>query len=369
MKKLSIFLAITLALVGCEKSTKVAKQQVAPKVGVMEVAPQKIKKSSKFLGRVEPLARVKVRGQTQGIIIAKHFSEGQKVKKGDLLFEIDPLPYEATLLQQESLLKQAESALSLAKVKFAMARSLAGKNVLTDLDQEQVKVDRDVAEAAVATSKANVENARIQLQRTKIYAPIDGVTGEFKKNVGDLVGLLGVSGVVDIIANDHIQVYGQLDEKTHFKFSQRKNSENFVPDTLEIELPDGTKYDYTGKLNYIGADVSKTTGTITYRVVFPNPEGYLLGGQNVNIIVTRKAETETILIPQSSVQEDQIGRYVFTLNADNVVQKTYVTLGGRVGTNWEVVKGLNTADKLIVTGLLKAKPGRNVTPVFEEGSK
>ncbi|WP_440876347.1 efflux RND transporter periplasmic adaptor subunit [Thalassotalea sp. PLHSN55] len=368
MKKLTIFLVATLALAGCEQGAKkTAPQQKAPEVGAVEIKSETVKLTGRLQGRIEPTAKVMLMAQVSGVITDIKVQEGDKVKKGETIAIIDREPYKAAVNQQESLVKQAESALDLAEVKYSMAKMLAGKEVLSDLDQEQVKVDRDVASAALATAKANLESARINLERSIVVAPFDGVVGEFQREKGDLVGPLAVGtfgGIVHITANDNVQVYAQLDEKQHYEFMRRQQEEGFVPDLLEIELPDGTRYDYTGKLDYIGTEVSKTTGTVTYRAQFPNPKGLLLGGQNVGILITVAKPEKLVLIPQAAVQEDQVGRYVYSLDETNVVKKTYISVGERVGENWAVSKGLVEGDKIIVNGLLKAKPGKQVAPVF-----
>ena len=358
---LSTLMMFVVAGCGEQQATK----QVAPaqEVGVQVIKPENIKISERYSGKTEALSKVSVVPQVSGVITKVHVKEGQNVKRGEVMFEIDPQPFEAEVLRQEALFEQAQASLALAEVKFEMSEGLAGSQAMSKIDAEQIKVNRDVAAAALASANASLVQAQLSLKKSKVPAPIEGVVGITKFSVGDLVGT-AQGPIVDIIANGQIQVYTQIGEKEHFASVAKKlKNQEIIADTLELELADGSMYNQTGKINFIGSEIN--AGTVTYRVLFPNPDGLLLGGQNVTIIATAGKASSFHYVPQKAVMEDQQGRYVYVVGKDNVVTKRVIKLGKRYEMNWIVEDGLQDGEKVIVSGILKAKVGQTVTPVEE----
>ena len=353
-----------LMITGCGEQQQAAPAVApAPEVGVQVIKPEKLTISERYAGKTAALSKVSVVPQVSGVITKVHIKEGQNIKRGQIMFEIDSQPFEAEVLRQQSNLKQAEAGLALAEVKYEMSKGLAGSNAMSKLDAEQIKVNRDVAEAALAAAKASLVQAQLSLHKSKVPAPIEGVVGITKFDVGDLVGT-AQGPIVDIVANGQIEVYTQIGEKEHFKSVAKKlKNQEVIPDTIELELADGSMYNHTGTINFIGSEIS--AGTVTYRVLFPNPDGLLLGGQNVTLVATAGKAKDFHYIPQMAVMEDQLGRFIYVVGKDNIVAKRVVKLGKRYGVNWIVEDGLQDGEKVIVSGILKAKVGQAVTPVEE----
>ncbi|QBY03955.1 efflux RND transporter periplasmic adaptor subunit [Thalassotalea sp. HSM 43] len=364
LKVLGFSTLIAFVMAGCGEQQQAATQAApAPEVGVQVIKPENLTFTERYAGKTATLEKVSVVAEVSGVITKVHVKEGQHVERDQLLFEIDASPFEAEVLRQKALMKQAEANLALAQVKYDMSKSLQDSNAMSKIDAEQVKVNREVAAAALASANASLVSAELALKKAKVLAPIAGNTGIMTYSVGDLVGP-AQGPVVDIVGTGEIEVYSQIGEKEHFEHvSELLRDKQRVPDTLELELADGTMYEHTGVINFKGREVKD--GTVTYRVVFPNPDGLILGGQNVTIVATAGKQSTVHYVPQKAVMEDQLGRFVYVVGEDNVVEKRVVDMGNRYGMNWVVKDGLQDGEKVIVSGILKAKVGQAVSPVEE----
>ncbi|MEW6997857.1 efflux RND transporter periplasmic adaptor subunit [Colwelliaceae bacterium BS250] len=365
VKVFGIYSLLVLFVSGCgeQQQQKAAVKAAPPEVGVLSMQYEKLNLVAKYVGKTEAMSEININSEIRGKIIVNSVVEGANVKRGQVLFKMDPEPFEAVIANAESLLIQTKSQVALAKVKYNMSLSLAKENVLSKLDAEQIKVNLDIAKAEMAAAQASLVSAELDLKKTSITSPIDGVVGLTKVNVGEIKGPLSGT-LVKITANQFVQVYSQIGEKEHFEnmleLQERTASEI---SSLEIELPNGKIYEHEGQLDYIGNEVSPTSGTVTYRLLFPNPDGLLLSGQNVTIIVTDKRKSKFFSVPQKAVQEDQSGRYVLVVDENNIVNIRYLTLGDRFESNWIVKEGLNEDDLVITSGILRAKPGSPVSPI------
>ena len=361
----SLLLSLVL-LAGCEGATdKVAPVATAPEVGVKVVKLEGLNMTNRYPGTTRPLSTIEIIPEVTGIVIGVSGKAGRAVKKGDVLYTLDPEPFEAEVQRAESALQQSESALTLANVEYKMSRSLAEKQVISQLDAQRKESDREMAEAAMATAKADLLKARLQLEKTKIVAPMDGETGITNVKVGSLVNA-GKDVMLKLTANQTIEVFTQVNEREHFRYVRSLVEDKAAPPAdIELEMIDGSIYPHKGKINFIDNKVSPDSGTVTYRFIFPNPDGMLLGGQSVTILSTSTLSLPSIVIPQSAVQEDQSGRYVLVVDKDNIVSKRLLTMGERVVDQWIVESGLKEGDRIVVSGLLRAKAGKPVTPVEE----
>ncbi|MBW1792120.1 MAG: efflux RND transporter periplasmic adaptor subunit [Deltaproteobacteria bacterium] len=337
-----------------------------PEVGVITLNNEELKIITRYPGRTAALSKIEVVSSETGEITVNNVAEGQNVKQGDILIELEQEPFETEVRRLQSALDKAESTQKLAISKYKMTLPLVKKQIISAFDAQQIKSERDLAAADVETAMALLDQAKIKLRKSKVVAPIDGVVGLALTKVGDFVGP-NTGPVVEIVVNDKIHVYVQVSEKDHFAYQaqvkkKKETDDPVVPSILQIELPDGSIYDQTGLVDYVGFEVSPTSNTITYRVVFPNSEGLLLGGQNITVLDSPVNSTSAIAIPQKTVQEDQSGRYVFIVDDKNIVIKKYITVGDRYNEKWIVQKGLKEGDRVIVSGLLRAKAGQAVTP-------
>ncbi len=352
-----------LLLIACSEEKAKPSLKVAPVLVEIEmISSNKINSVQRYAGITKPLSKFKVIPEVTGVIVKKHVRAGDKVKSGQVLFEIDPEPFEIAVITQESLLKQAKAELSYADIKLEMSDSLANSNVMSKVDSEQIRVNREVKNALVAKAKADLLSAKLNLKQSKVTSSIDGIAGISSTNVGDLVSPL-YGELVEITASNIMEVFVQINAQEHFDYllELRKDS-SALPDTLEIEFRDGSIYPHSGTIDYIANEVAQASGTVSYRLVFPNPDNILLGGQNVSVLATAKKASNIVSVPQKSVQEDQSGRFVLVLDDDNIVAKRYLTFGDRFNDRWTVKKGLSNGDRIVVVGLLKAKIGQPVTP-------
>ncbi|TLU59993.1 efflux RND transporter periplasmic adaptor subunit [Thalassotalea litorea] len=360
-----ILLLASLCLVGCDKKQQETKEAPPPEVGIMEIQAEKLNVSHRYAAKTASLSAVEIYPEVSGRIVERLVVEGQEVKRGDPLFKIDDQPFKAEVGKQNGAVARALAAVELAKTRYDMSVALAEEEVLSKLDTKRVKVEYDEAKAALATANAALQAAQVQLLKTEVVSPIDGIAGITKVKRGDMVDP-DLGWMIEIIANDSIEVYSQVGAQKHFDIvSKLKGTKAAQISTIELELPNGDIYEHHGKLDYIGHKVSERSNTVTYRVVFPNPDGALLGGQNVTLIATDRKSTKSIMVPQKAVQEDQIGRYVMALDKDDIAGKRHLTFGPRVGTNWVVEEGLEPGDRIIISGILRAKEGQPVTPVVE----
>ncbi|TKB43924.1 efflux RND transporter periplasmic adaptor subunit [Thalassotalea mangrovi] len=361
----ALVLTISVLAAGCEKKQQEVKQAPPPEVGVMEIKLEKLNMSHRYAAKTASLSSVEIYPEVSGRIVERFVVEGQEVKRGDKLFKIDDEPFKAEVARQKGAVARALAAVELAKTRYDMSLALAEEEVLSKLDTKRVKVEYDQAKAALATANAALQAAEVQLLKTDVVSPIDGMAGITKVKRGDMVDP-DLGWMIEIIANDAIEVYSQVGAQRHFDIvSKLKGTKAEKISVIELELPNGDIYEHEGKLDYIGHEVSESSNTVTYRVVFPNPDGVLLGGQNVTLIATDRKSTKSITIPQKAVQEDQVGRYVMAVDDDNVASKKHLKLGDRVGTDWIVEEGLEEGDRIIVSGILRAKEGQPVTPVAE----
>ncbi len=367
-------LALTLAttgamLVSCESATQGPPPGMGgtPTVTVAEVEARAIADDVSFVGRIGAKNRVDIRAQVQGILLEQNFEDGALVKKGDLLFEIEPVDYEAALNSAKAQVASAEANKDKADRFFERLNSVkAGGVSATDL--EQAELDARTAKATLDQMIVAQQVAELDLKRTKITAPIDGQIGKAKLDAGNLVD--GSSGTLaTIVQIDPIRVQHALSERFLTEalqsLSDRDPSLPPVRDTLvpRIVLSTGEKYPHDGKIVFLDNEVGSTTGTIQAEAEFPNPNGLLKPGQFVDLIVQRGEPVERVTVPQSAVQQDQQGHFVLIVEPEGNVSQRRITAGDRVGVDWIIEEGLTSGEKVIIQGIEKVRPGAKVNPV------
>lgn len=336
---------------------------VPPEVGVAVAQARDYREARRYPGRVRALKDIAIVPEISGRLTAIHVEDGATVAAGDLLFEIDPLPYEAELQRQKQLLEQARASLSIAETRQAMAKSLSRSEALSKLELEEINVGYQTAKAAEATAAAGLLAAELNLSRARIKAPTDGVIQEIPVDVGNVLSA-GVGVLTSLVVDQQMEVYSEIDTQRAAETARDIAADPELSDrVLVLELEDGSEYPHKGRLNFQSDRVSPVTNTVTIRTVFPNPDGMLFDGQSVSLVARDVVPEQALLIPQAAVQQDQAGHYLLKVGEDNVVAKVYLQLGARTGSEWLVEKGLSPGDTYIVSGILKARPGQPVTPV------
>ncbi|MBN1510545.1 MAG: efflux RND transporter periplasmic adaptor subunit [Phycisphaerae bacterium] len=359
-------LAVGSVRSGCRSEPPPAAVQQAPEVAVVVVAPEPVSLTTDLPGRTSAYLEAEVRPQVSGILQSRRFEEGQDVKAGDVLYEIDPSRYQAVY-------DQAKAALAVAKaqVPALQARAERSTRALANRAVSEQDVDEAVAalkqgEATVELRAAEVESARIELSYTRITAPISGRIGKSNVTVGALVTAHQPLALATIQQLDPIYVDVPQSTAKLLRLQRTLNGGSVVGDAaaqspVKLFLEDGTPYSRTGTLQFRDVTVDPTTGSVTLRMVFPNPEYTLLPGMFVRAVLEEGVLDRAILVPQQAVSRNPRGEpYVMVVDADNKVQQRTIVADRAMADKWLAASGLNPGDRVIVEGLQRVRPGASV---------
>ena len=368
---LSLCLAATAATLtlACGKGRSGPPQQGPVEVGTVTVNPEKVVLTTELPGRTSPYLVAEVRPQVNGLIRERAFEEGSNVKAGALLYQIDPAPYQAAYEQAKATLAMAEANVPAARLRAERLKGLVEIKATGRQNYDDALAALQQAEASVAAARAAEESARINLSYTPIRAPIPGRTGKSSVTVGALVtGYQPVPLVViqqlDPIYVDVTQSSAEILRLRQSLASGRLKRSGDGWSRVKLLLEDGTPYPLAGKLKFRDVTVDPTTGSVTLRMVFPNPDNVLLPGMFVRAIVEEGVNEEAILVPQQGVTRDQKGDpYALVAGKDGKVEQRMLTLDRALGDRWLVTKGLAAEDRVIVDGLQRVRPGTEVKAV------
>lgn len=341
----------------------------APEVSVITLAPQTVTLTSELSGRTTAFLLADVRPQVSGIVKARLFTEGGDVKAGQTLYQIDPAPYEAALASARATLAKAEANVQTLKLKAGRYDELAGIDAVSKQDRDDTQASLKQAIADVEAGKAAVRTAQINLDYTRVSAPISGRIGRSAVTPGALLTAnqetsLATVQQLDPIYVDVTQTSAELlqlrDELAAGTLQGVKNGQAKV----KLLLENGSTYPLEGMLQFSEVSVDQGTGSVTLRAVFPNPQRRLLPGMYVRAVVDRGTSSKAILAPQAAVSRDAKG-HATAMVVDNSgkVQARALTTSRMVGDNWLVTGGLAAGDKLVVDGLQSIQPGATVKPV------
>jgi membrane fusion protein (multidrug efflux system) len=365
---LSAYLLVAVWLSACLASGCSEPKATGPGAPVVEVTPvvvQDVPIVREWVGTTDGLVNAKINAQVQGYLIKQNYKEGSEVKKGQVLFEIDPRPFQATLEQAKGQLAISEGQLYTAKANLEKIRPLAAVNAVSKKDLDDAIGREASAKAAVQAAKAAVRKDEIDLSFTKITSPIDGIAGIAKAQLGDLVGNPGGPELTTVSTVNPIKVFIPLSEQEYMRFSQeaeaKGNPESKGPN-LELILADGRVFPHKGRIYFADRQVDERTGTIKIATLFPNPGNILRPGQFAKIRALIETQKGALLVPQRAVNELQ-GRFqVAVVGPDNKVDLRWVKVGERTGPLWVVDEGLKPGERVIVEGIQKVKAGMVVTP-------
>lgn len=317
-------------------------------------------------GRSRAYKEAEVRPQVSGIVVDRSFEEGGFVEQGQSLYQIEPATYQAALKSAEASLARAKASLSNAEITVQRYRKLAASNALSKQELDSAEATYQEALAAVEEAKAAIKTASINLEYTEVKAPISGRIGKSSVTAGALVtanqsGKLATIQQLDPINIDIVQSSAQmlrLQAKMKSGSLQRSESSD-----VTLVLEDGTTYAHQGVLKFAENDVDETTGSVTLRAEFPNPDHQLLPGMYVRAAITIGTDPSAILVPQKAVTRNPKGEAIaMVVGADNKVESRVLTTAEAIDHQWRVTAGLAVGDQLIVEGLQKIAPGAVVTP-------
>jgi len=358
----------SLALTGCdENKSQAAGQQQAPEVGVVTLKSEPLKVTTELPGRTSSFRVAEVRPQVSGIILKRNFVEGSDIKAGESLYQIDPATYQAAYDSAKGDLAQAEANAQIAALTVKRYKPLLGTKYISQQDYDQAIATQSQTAAAVQAAKANVETARINLAYTKVTSPISGRIGKSSVTEGALVQSAQTTALATVQQLDpiYVDVTQSSDEflrlRQELESGKLKQTDGKASVTLLTQ--DGGAYAETGTLEFSDVTVDETTGSITLRAVFPNPNQRLLPGMFVRARLDEGTNPNALLVPQQGVTRTPTGdATAMVVGADNKVELRTLKADQAIGDKWLVSDGLKDGDKVIVTGIQRAKPGAQVTP-------
>ncbi|OZI19075.1 efflux transporter periplasmic adaptor subunit [Bordetella genomosp. 9] len=360
-------LALTLA--ACGKKDNAAPAAAKPTVGVVTVQAQPVSLTTELPGRTSAFRVAEVRPQVNGIVLKRLFTEGGTVKAGQQLYQIDPALYQATLDSQRAALARAEAQVKTATLLAERYKPLTETRAISRQTYDDAVATRDQAKADVLSAKAAVDTARINLVYTKVLSPIEGIIGRSTVTEGALVTANQTTALasiqqIDPIYVDVVQSSVQLLRlQDQLAKGEIKRAAGEQAAQVGLTLEDGTQYNHDGKLQFSEVTVDQSTGSVTLRAVFPNPEHRLLPGMFVRAKLVDGVATEGLLVPQRGVSRNQRGAPIaYVVDAQNKIQTRDLVTDRAIGANWLVTSGLKPGDKVVVEGLQTIRPGMEVAP-------
>lgn len=369
IRAVSVSLLILTSLAACQKAPEKKERPPAP-VTILEAKPSSVPLTKEMVGETAGYRDVDVRARVSGILLKRTYIEGQNVQAGQVLFEIDPEPYKATLDQAKGVLSQEVAKLEKARADRDRITPLFKENAVSRKDFDDANAAYNSAVASNSAAQASVRQAEINLGYTKVTAPISGVTSKLAQSEGSLISTSGDSGKLTTIS--------QLDPLyANFSYSEQDKQELETAQrdglivladasklSATIKLADGSLYSETGKVNFSDNRVDPTTGTIRARAIFNNAKNELLPGQFVRVILHLGTRKNSILVPERAVVQSQADFMLLTVDKDNKVVPKPVTLGARYQGQVIITSGLKAGDKVIIEGQMKAQPGSIVKPIL-----
>jgi multidrug efflux system membrane fusion protein len=359
-------IAIQLGMSGCGESSSTPAAPAPVNVKIAQALSKETTEWDEYTGRVEAVNAVDIRARVGGYLDKVNFVAGAKVKKGDLLFQIDPKPLKAQLNYAVAELERAKTKRELAKNDLSRAENLFKAKAISAEEYDMRNKGLREAAAAVESSEANVNTAKLNLEYTEIRAPIAGRVGRELITAGNLVSADSTL-LTNIVSTDPVYVYVDADEQSVLKYRRHaqqhgKGSADLKGTPVELAVADESGFPHQGQLDYIAPREDAATGTLSLRGVFANPDELLSPGFFARLRVQASASYPAMLLPDRAIATDQAQRFVWVINQDNQAEYRQVTPGSRIGDMRVIRSGLQAGDWVVVEGLQKLKPGAKVNP-------
>lgn len=362
-----LMLSGSFLLTGCDNNKSEQAAQQPPAVGVVTLKSEPLKISTELPGRTSAYRVAEVRPQVSGIILKRNFVEGSDVKAGQSLYQIDPATYQAAYDSAKGDLTQAQANARIAQLTVKRYKPLLGTKYISQQDYDTAVATAAQNDAAVQVAKANVETARINLAYTKVTSPISGRIGKSSVTEGALVQNAQTTALATVQQLDpmYVDVTQSSEDfmrlRSELESGQLKQNDGKANVTLLMQ--NGNSYPQTGTLEFSDVTVDETTGSITLRAIVPNPNHALLPGMFVRARLDEGTNPNALLVPQQAVTRTPTGQAtVMVVGADNKVEARQVTTSQAIGDKWLVTDGVKAGERVISTGLQRAKPGAQVTP-------
>jgi membrane fusion protein (multidrug efflux system) len=357
----------SLALLLCVACGPGTPPSAAPvEVVVASVVQRDVPVTSEWIGTTEGTVDAEIRAQVSGYLISRDYEEGRLVKSGELLFRIDPRPFQAALEQAKGDLGRAQAALGKARLDVERYTPLVAEGAVSRQELDNAIQAKRAGEASVQTARAAVENAQLNLSFTEIRCPIDGIAGVAVAQLGNLVGPGDPNPLTTVSQVDPIRVSAPISEREYLAFARRSGALADAPEArdanLELVLADGSVHPERGRAIFAGREVDPRTGTILFKGEFPNPGNLLRPGQYARVRAVTEVKKGALLVPQRAVSELQGVQQVAVVGSDDKVELRVVETGVRDGSLQVIEKGLAPGDRVVVEGLQKVRDGSVVAP-------
>jgi membrane fusion protein (multidrug efflux system) len=362
--RLGLALAAALAmLAGCGKQApQTAVEAPPPSVIAAAAKTEAVKDQATFVGRVAAVDKVALRARVQGFLKDKDFKEGQEVEVGELLFQIEPDQYASLVEQREADLAKAKADQLNTAAQLKRGRELLEQKNIAQAKVDELQAADSIALASIQQAEAALNAAKLDLSYTKISAPVAGRIGLSKYTVGNLVGPAS-DPLATIVSRDPIYVQFPLTQREVLDARRDIKAKGGNPKdvVVQVRLPDNSLYDQVGRLNFIDVTTDQGTDTVTLRAQLPNPNGVLVDGQYVGVLLQTGKPESAIVVPQSALQVDQQGVYVLIIDGEGKAQVRRIETGPSKGAMIVVKSGLEEGDLVIVEGVQKVRPGQAVS--------
>jgi membrane fusion protein (multidrug efflux system) len=360
-----ILSGVFLLMTSCRSNQDQSAARAPVTVTAFEVRKQTIPAAFEFVGVAKSSHPVEIRARVEGYLWSINYVEGSAVKENDLLFQLDPRPFEASLQEAVGVLEKEEAILWRAKRSLERIEPLFKKNAVSQRDLDDAIAGVLAAEASVTTAKGNLLQAELNLSYTKVQSPINGLSGRAAFREGTLItpGVNGLLTLVSVI--DPIWVLFSISDNQRLQGEgEQRHQEIILPPaqeyTVELELSDGTRFPHKGKVNFSSPTLDPKTGSLVVRATFANPEGLILPGQFVKAHVYGASRPDAIFVPQQSVFQGNNGMYVFVIDAKGIANLRSVEVGDWYETYWVIKAGLQEGDVVVVEGTNKITEGAKV---------
>ena len=347
-----------LALLAATSASMAQEQAAAPVVTVQVVEKREVPNVSEFVGRIQAVERVDIEVRVTGTLLKPQFTEGDRVKSGQLLYEIDPPPFQADVAPKEAQLASAKALAANADIMNQRAQALLARNTGTRADADTQAANLAAANANVQIAQADLDMSNITLGYTRITAPIDGRVGRNAITEGNIVSP-GSGPLTTIVKDDEVWAVFAPSQREVLQYRKAAFTK---PPVAHLKLADGSIYSATGTIDYIDNTTDPNTDSQVLRATFANPDNLLVDGQTIRVRIEQPADAPVLVIPQVALAADQSGTFVLIVDGENKVATKYVTTGQQTGGIAVISEGLNEGDKVIVQGAQRVRNGMVVDP-------
>jgi RND family efflux transporter MFP subunit len=361
--------ALLVLLTACGDTAQKPPAPPPPQVTVAKPVKQTVVDQDEYVGRFVAVDLVEIRSRVSGYLDKVHFRDGQTVKAGDLLFSIDPRPFQNALNQARGTLAQSKANLAFTTGDLERAKKLVLEKTISEQVFDQRTQAMRTAEAVVSANEAAVNQAALDLEFTELRAPVGGRIGDRKVAPGNLIA--GATGtptlLATIVSTDPIRFEFTTDEGSYLRYQRMPKDATDISDRgagfeVALKLLDEADFGHKGKMDFVDNVIDKSSGTIRARAQFANPTGLFTPGMFARIQVPGSSPYEALLVPDVAIGTEQVRKFVYVIDGENIARQKYVTLGSLRGGLRIVKDGVSADDRVVVNGLNRVRPGQKVTP-------